>query len=105
MSIITIYIIGGFFVMLKGVNRQVVEITQPDSAYFEKVIFFVKPGFSEISEQKLRKSADEMIRNATTPPHEKIEKRSSERFKSYLKFSCAALAGSAVTALGMLIIF
>ncbi len=91
--------------MLKGVNRQVVEIPQPDSAYFEKVIFFVKPGFSEIGEQKLRKSADEMIKNATSPPYGRAEKKPGERLKTYLKFSCAALLGSVVTALGMLIIF
>lgn len=91
--------------MLKGVNRQVVEIPQPDSAYFEKVIFFVKPGFSDIGEQKLRKSADEVIRNASTPPHGKSERKSHARLKVYLKLSFAALIGSVVTALGMLIIF
>ncbi len=91
--------------MLKGVNRQVVEIPQPDSVYFEKVIFFVKPGFSEIGEQKLRKSADEVIRNATPPPRLKSDKGSWKRFNSYLRFSLAALLGSAVTAVGMLIIF
>ncbi len=91
--------------MLKGVNRQVVEIPQPDSAYFEKVIFFVKPEFSDMSEQKIRSSADEMIKNASPPPCEKSDKRRRNRLGNYLKISLAALSGAAVTALGMLIIF
>ena len=91
--------------MLKGVNRQVVEIPQPDSIYFERVLFFVKPEFSEMSEQRLRSSADELIKNASPPPREKSAARRGEKLRFVLKFSLAALSGAAVTALGMLIIF
>lgn len=91
--------------MLKGVNRQVVEIPQPESAYFEKVIFFVKPEFAYLGEQKIRSSADDMIKRACPPPREKSDKRRRNKFGNYLKFSLAALSGAAVTALGMLIIF
>lgn len=91
--------------MLKGVNRQVVEIPQPESAYFEKVIFFVKPEFSEIKEQKIRNSAEELIKNASPPPGEKSHGIRREKLRFYVKVSLAALSGAAVTALGMLIIF
>lgn len=91
--------------MLKGVNRQVVEIPQPDSVYFEKVIFFVKPEFSDISETKIRSSADELIKNASPPPRKKEVGKRREKLLFYVKFSLAALSGAAVTALGMLIIF
>ncbi len=91
--------------MLKGVNRQVVEIPQPDSIYFERVIFFVKPEFSEISELRIRSSADELIKNASPPPREKSASGRGEKLRFFLKFSIAALSGAAVTALGMLIIF
>ena len=34
---------GWVFAMIKGVNRQVVEITQTDCEYFERILFLVKP--------------------------------------------------------------
>ena len=91
--------------MLKGVNRQVVEIPQPDSIYFERVIFFVKPEFSGVSEMKIRSSADELIKNASPPPREKSAGGRREKLRFCIRLSLAALSGAAVTALGMLIIF
>lgn len=35
--------------MIKGVNRQVIEITQTKCEYFEKVLFFVKPEYAATS--------------------------------------------------------
>ena len=43
--------------MIKGVNHQVVEVTKPTCEYFERVIFFVKPEFSQVSEGTLRERA------------------------------------------------
>ena len=43
--------------MIKGVNRQVVEITQTQCEYFEKVLFFIKPEYSAVSEGDLRERA------------------------------------------------
>ena len=36
--------------MIKGVNRQVIEISETDCEYFERVMFFVKPEFVNVSE-------------------------------------------------------
>ena len=47
--------------MIKGVNKQVVDVTEPDSAYFERVLFFVKPEFSGLGEGALRKKADALL--------------------------------------------
>ena len=91
--------------MLKGVNRQVVEIPQPDSIYFERVIFFVRPEFSDVSELKIRSSAGELIKNASPPPGEKSAVRRGEKLRFFIRLSLAALSGAAVTAMGMLIIF
>ena len=43
--------------LIKGVNHQVVEVTKPTCEYFERVIFFVKPEFSQVSEGTLRERA------------------------------------------------
>ena len=30
--------------MVKGVNKQIIEVNEPDSVYFEKAVFYLKPG-------------------------------------------------------------
>ena len=40
--------------MLRGVNRYIVEISQPDSKYFDKVQLFVKPQFTEKDEESIK---------------------------------------------------
>lgn len=80
--------------MLKGVNRQVVEISHPESAYFEKVLFFVKPEFSSVSEKRLRGKADEIIKDAVSPPDQKSGNDKKGRLKRLLSLLAAALTGA-----------
>ena len=89
--------------MLKGVNRQVVEIPQPESAYFEKVIFFVKPEFSDVSELKLKSSADSLIKNAASPPAEKNNGKRFSKIYQLVKFTAAAAVGAVMSAIGFVI--
>ena len=32
--------------MIKGVSKQVLEVTNPENPYFEKIVFFVKPQYA-----------------------------------------------------------
>lgn len=43
--------------MIKGVNRQVLEIHDTGNQYFEKALLFVKPEYSTLSETRLRDAA------------------------------------------------
>ena len=43
--------------MIKGVNRQVVEVQETDCDYFERILFFVKPEYASLSEGKNRARA------------------------------------------------
>lgn len=47
--------------MLRGVNRQIIEINSTDNCFFEKAILFVRPEFSEASETKLHDNANEFL--------------------------------------------
>lgn len=76
--------------MIKGVNRQVIEITQTKCEYFEKVLFFVKPEYAATSEGTLRERASLIADSAGIPPASKLKKR---KLLSALKFVCSALAG------------
>lgn len=39
--------------MLKGINKQIIEIKCPESEYFEKILLFVKPDKDSISLSQL----------------------------------------------------
>lgn len=61
--------------MIKGVNKQVLEINETQNGFFEKAIFFVKPEYSGMSEGKLKESARNEIERAGKPPLSAREKR------------------------------
>lgn len=82
--------------MIKGVNHQVVEVTKPSCEYFERVIFFVKPEFSAVSEGTLRERASEIASDAGAPPPSKAKK---SKFLLAVRLLSAALVGAAVTIL------
>ena len=82
--------------MIKGVNRYVLEIPRPDSAYFEKAIFFVRPEHSSDSESKLRSSALALMEETSPPAHGKPHGR--EIIKKILHLFIAAGGGAAVAA-------
>ncbi len=90
--------------MLKGVNRQVVEVTETDSAYFEKVLFFVKPECSYVSEKKLKGKADEMIAAAAKPPRESRKDFIKAGKAQWLKLIAAAAAGAAAAGIAAVIL-
>ena len=81
--------------MLKGTNRQVLEITQTDCEYFEKVLFFVKPEYVNVSEGKLRERACAIAGTDTRPPAMKIR---SNKLKLAAILVSAAVFGAAVAA-------
>ena len=79
--------------MLKGVNRQVVEVPQPESDYFEKVIFFVKPEYFGMGEAGIREKAASVLKNTIKPPRNRND-RAVWRFSAALRLLLAALLGA-----------
>ena len=65
--------------MLKGVNHQVVEINRPESRYFERIMFVVKPEFSSLSTAKLLKDAEKSIGHASAMPPRTKKFRDNKR--------------------------
>ncbi len=60
--------------MIKGINKQVLEILEPSNGYFEKALFFVKPEYSGFSENKLKELAQSELKSALKPPLQKNTK-------------------------------
>lgn len=88
--------------MIKGVNRQVVEVTETGCDYFERVLFFIKPEFSAISEGELRTRAASIAQSVGLPPAARVRR---SRLRAFLRLTAAALCGAAlcgaVTALAL----
>lgn len=72
--------------MIKGVNRQVVEVQETDCDYFERILFFVKPEYASLSEGKIRERAGQIAGRAGTAPPTKLRRR--------VAFDCAKMAGA-----------
>ncbi len=59
--------------MLKGVNKQILEITNTESPYFEKIIFFVRPSSQNVNRDKLESEAKKIsVQTKTKPPRQRI---------------------------------
>ena len=54
--------------MIKGINKQILEVTNTESPYFEKIIFFVTPKGLASDEKTLRAEAEKISRSAKKPP-------------------------------------
>lgn len=76
--------------MIKGVNKQVLEVTNTDNPYFERIIFFVKPEYGNEDRAKLKKEAESFAKTAGKPP----KSRRSKREICYIVTQCALCAGA-----------
>ncbi|MGN0621438.1 MAG: hypothetical protein ACI4I9_06185 [Porcipelethomonas sp.] len=47
--------------MIKGVNKKVLEINNPQSIYFEKAVFFLKPNMKNVPEKLMQREAHNFI--------------------------------------------
>ena len=80
--------------MLKGVNRQVLEICETPNSYFEKALFFVRPEYIGYSEGKLRERARKALATAGSPPRRQTRNK-RQKLKAVL-VPCLTLLGGFV---------
>lgn len=81
--------------MIKGVSKQVLEVTNPENPYFEKIVFFVKPQYEDKQRSELEKEAKALVKQAKRPPKTKRTKK--EIIRLSLRCGLCALAGVALT--------
>jgi len=78
--------------MIKGINRQVVEVKDTGNECFERILFFVKPEYAGLSEGKIRERAGLAAQSATLPPPTRVKKG---RMNEVLKIALSLLTGVA----------
>lgn len=84
--------------MLKGVNRQVLEIPQPENDCFERVILFVKPEYYGLGDAGLREKAAAVLKNTVRPPVGRFDRKGLV-LANVLRTLLSAAAGAGLFAL------
>ena len=69
--------------MMKGVNKQVLEVTNTENPYFEKIIFFVKPEYKSADRKMLQTQAEALATITQKPPKMRVSKRQILRVVIY----------------------
>ena len=82
--------------MIKGVNRQVVEVAETGSDYFEKALFFVNPRYYGMTDGKLREKAQTLMNAAGSPPKTKSSSKRS-KIGLVIEIAASAAAGAIIT--------
>ncbi|MCL2632887.1 MAG: hypothetical protein FWD34_00040 [Oscillospiraceae bacterium] len=81
--------------MLKGVNKLIVEVSNPDSEFFERAIFFVKPQMKNTPTSELNRNANKLLNQAGTAKNRKWR----SRVVAIFRFAGAVALGAAAATL------
>lgn len=81
--------------MIKGINRQIIEITQTGNNYFERAWLVIKPEFQNSGASALEAEADRYLKNLKPPYSIRTGKALAYRILSLL---FAAVAGGVFVA-------
>ena len=81
--------------MIKGINRQILEVTNPESPYFDKILFFVSADGGAASEEKLRGEAKSIASQVKKPP--KNRKSKKEIWLNAVYIACGIGAGAVLS--------
>lgn len=87
--------------MIKGVNRQIIEVLETGSPCFDKAIFFVKNDFNDQDEKTLQKEAHRIIKQYNVCDLSKTgiqisKKEKQKRLGKFLLSVFSAFAGAIV---------
>lgn len=82
--------------MIKGVNKNVIEIKDTGNAYFEKAVLYINPDYNCRDDHFLRTQADKYLNSIKNTKYKKVKKS---------KFPVAITIFSAVALIGMILFF
>lgn len=51
--------------MVKGVHKKIIEVNHPDSMYFERAVFYLKPGITQLPQQLSDADAVALLQEAS----------------------------------------
>ncbi len=85
--------------MVKGVNKQIIEINDTGNKYFERVLLFVSPGKKDLPGELLQTKAKDYVVDFSKNFHETVPLREQIRKKRARKRAFLIAGGVATLAL------
>lgn len=86
--------------LIKGINRHIIEITDTDSAYYERALLVIKPEYASAERELLEKEARKVLKDLGAPSS---IKRRNRVFYWLVRLGTAAVLGAGITALILLL--
>lgn len=86
--------------MIKGVNMQVIEVTDASNKYYDRAFLVVKPEYMSLELSILEKEGKKLLKEAQAPS---TFKPKSNLIINTLKLLSAAISGAGIAALFILI--
>lgn len=86
--------------MIKGVNRQVIEVMDTGNEYYERALLILKPEYAEEERELLEKEAHKVLKSMGIPS---AAKKRNKVMYWLLRLGGAAAVGAGFTALMMVI--
>ena len=77
--------------MLKGVNKRIVEVNDPNSSYFERAVFYLRPEVTIVPDLVSHREAERLY-SAVTPQNSSTRKRSAKKIIIVITAAAAAVA-------------
>lgn len=81
--------------MIKGISRQIIEVTETQNNYFERAWLVVKPEYLNVGANRLEREAERYLKNLK-PPYSMRNRRGL--LMRIVSLCSAAVGGSVVTA-------
>ncbi len=79
--------------MIKGINRQIIEINDTGNTYYEKAWLVVRPEFDSAQKELLEREAAQLIKAIQAPSS---FQRKNIKLRQWVKFLVAAAVGALV---------
>jgi hypothetical protein len=89
--------------MLKGVNKLIIEVNNPESEFFERAIFFVRPDKSEVISKTASGDMNESVRGLMHEASGIRARKKSPRNKKYALLKLAGAAGLGAAVMGAIL--
>lgn len=61
--------------MVKGVHKKIIEVRHPGGDYFEKAVFYLRPGVTQLPPELTEAAAMMLIEEIQPPPRRRLWKK------------------------------
>lgn len=95
--------------MVKGVNKNIIEVNDTGSEFFEKIVFYVSPKFASLGAKSLKKASEEIEKTLLVNQKNseslriRVKKKNQKRKIIVISSSCAVLISFGIFLLKVLL--